>query len=50
MQGIESRDGKIIAIATEGDFGIADEVIYTPASLDYLQPIPAVVTLQLLAY
>ena len=53
MQEIKSRNGRIIAIATEGDFdiaGIADEVIYTPATLDFLQPIPAVVALQLLAY
>ena len=53
MQEIKSRNGKIIAIATEGDFDIADiadEVIYTPATLDFLQPIPAVVALQLLAY
>ncbi|MDE0208162.1 MAG: SIS domain-containing protein, partial [Candidatus Tectomicrobia bacterium] len=53
MQEIKSRNGRIIAIATEGDFdiaGIADEVIYTPATLDFLQPIPAVVALQLFAY
>ena len=50
MQDIKSRNGRIIAVATERDFDIADEVIYTPATLDFLQPIPAVVALQLLAY
>ena len=29
---------------------VADDVIYTPATLDFLQPIPAVVALQLFAY
>ena len=53
MQEIKSRNGRIIAIATEGDDeigNIADDVIYTPATLDFLQPIPAVVALQLFAY
>jgi glucosamine--fructose-6-phosphate aminotransferase (isomerizing) len=53
MQEIKSRQGRILAIATEGDTevaAIADEVIYTPANLDFLQPIPAVVVLQLFAY
>ena len=53
MQEIKSRNGRIIAIATEGDYeigDIADDVIYTPATLDFLQPIPAVVALQLFAY
>ena len=53
MQEIKSRNGRIIAIATEGDDDIgdiADDVIYTPATLDFLQPIPAIVALQLFAY
>jgi glucosamine--fructose-6-phosphate aminotransferase (isomerizing) len=53
MQEIKTRGGKVIAIATEGDeeiADIADEVIYTPPNLDFLQPIPAVVALQLFAY
>ena len=53
MQEIKSRNGRIVAIATEGDDeigDIADDVIYTPATLDFLQPIPAVVALQLFAY
>jgi len=53
MQEIKSRSGKMIAIATAGDEEIAevtDDVIYTPPNLDFLQPIPAVVALQLFAY
>ncbi len=53
MQEIKSRNGNIIAIATEGDDDIAtiaDEVIYTPPNLDFLQAIPAAVVLQLFAY
>jgi glucosamine--fructose-6-phosphate aminotransferase (isomerizing) len=53
MQEIKSRNGKIIAIATEGNEDItmhADDVIYTPPNLDFLQPIPAAVALQLFAY
>lgn len=53
IQEIKSRNGKIIAVATAGDNDIAtlaDAVIYTPANLDFLQPIPAAVVLQLFAY
>jgi glucosamine--fructose-6-phosphate aminotransferase (isomerizing) len=53
MQEIKSRNGKMIAIATEGDeeiAEIADDIIYTPSNLDFLQPIPAIVALQLFAY
>lgn len=53
MQEIKSRGGQIIAIATEGSEEIndtADDVIYTPQNLDFLQPILAVVVLQLFAY
>ncbi len=53
MQELKSRNGRILAIATEGDHEIAtlaDEVIYTPPNLDFLQPIPASVVLQLFAY
>jgi glucosamine--fructose-6-phosphate aminotransferase (isomerizing) len=53
MQEIKSRNGRIVAIATEGDEEIthvADDIIYTPATLDFLQPIPAAVALQLFAY
>ena len=50
---IKSRQGPVIAIATEGDGKIkeiADDVIYVPATLDYLAPILTVVACQLLAY
>ncbi len=53
MQEIKSRKGPLIAIATEGDTeitSITNDVIYTPPNLDFLQPIPAVVALQLFAY
>src|SRR5215510_12286177 len=53
MQEIKSRGGKMIALTTEGNeelTEVADDIIYTPANLDFLQPIPAVVALQLFAY
>ena len=53
IQEIKSRSGKVIAIATERDDDIgelADDVVYTPRNLDFLQPIVASVVLQLFAY
>jgi glucosamine--fructose-6-phosphate aminotransferase (isomerizing) len=53
MQEIKARNGKILAIATEGDREIskhADEVIYIPKTLEMLTPLLAVIPLQLLAY
>jgi glucosamine--fructose-6-phosphate aminotransferase (isomerizing) len=53
MQEIKSRRGPLLAIVTEGDkeaTALADNVIYTPPNLDFLQPIPAAVVLQLFAY
>jgi glucosamine--fructose-6-phosphate aminotransferase (isomerizing) len=53
MQEIKSRRGPLVAIVTEGDTEVAalvDDVIYTPPNIDFLQPIPAVVALQLFAY
>jgi glutamine---fructose-6-phosphate transaminase (isomerizing) len=50
---IRARKGPIIALATEGDKTIkkvADDVIYLPKTLDLLNPILAVVPLQLFAY
>ncbi|RLC31713.1 MAG: glutamine--fructose-6-phosphate transaminase (isomerizing) [Deltaproteobacteria bacterium] len=50
---IKSRKGPVIAIATQGDEKVrdmVDEVIEIPPSLDYLNPILAVVPCQLLAY
>ena len=53
LEQVRTRDGKVIAIATEGDAEIADkadEVIFIPDLGDYLTAILAVVPLQLLAY
>jgi glucosamine--fructose-6-phosphate aminotransferase (isomerizing) len=53
IQEIKSRKGPVIAITTEGnkELGeIADEIIETPATLDFLNPILAVIPCQLLAY
>jgi glucosamine--fructose-6-phosphate aminotransferase (isomerizing) len=50
---IRARKGPIIAVATEGDAQIANvaaDVIYLPQTLECLNPILAVVPLQLLAY
>ena len=53
IQEIKSRRGPVIAIATEGDNKIkemVDDLIEIPPTLDYLNPILAVVPCQLLAY
>jgi glucosamine--fructose-6-phosphate aminotransferase (isomerizing) len=53
LEQVRSRDGQVIAIATEGDqeiAGQADEVIYIPHLGEFLTSILAVVPLQLLAY
>ncbi len=50
---VKARQGKILAIATRGDNdigGVADEVVLIPDVAIELQPILAVVPLQLLAY
>lgn len=53
MNEIKSRNGSIIAIATEGDSDIKDltnDVIYIPETLDVLYPILTVIPCQLMAY
>ncbi|HST21998.1 MAG TPA: glutamine--fructose-6-phosphate transaminase (isomerizing) [Blastocatellia bacterium] len=53
MVEVKSRDGKVIAIVTEGDTvarEIADHVIEIPQATDLISPILSVVPLQLLAY
>jgi glucosamine--fructose-6-phosphate aminotransferase (isomerizing) len=57
LEEIKARGGPVIAIACEGDEETArhiqtraDEVIFVPEVPDYLQPLVAVVPLQLLAY
>ena len=53
IQEIKSRRGPVIAIASEGDERIkelVDDVIEIPQTLDFLNPILAVIPCQLLAY
>ncbi len=53
VQEIKARGGPVIAVVEEGDYQVAelaDDVIEIPAVADFLQPIVAVVPLQLLAY
>jgi glucosamine--fructose-6-phosphate aminotransferase (isomerizing) len=50
---VRARGGKIIVVATEGDQNIAqyaDHLITIPDAVEFLQPMLAVVPLQLLAY
>jgi len=53
LEEVKARGGPVIAVACEGDEDVAaraDEVIYVPEVPEYLQPLVAVVPLQLLAY
>ncbi len=53
LEEIKARGGPVIAVACEGDEEVAaraDDVIFVPRVPDYLQPLIAVVPLQLLAY
>jgi glucosamine--fructose-6-phosphate aminotransferase (isomerizing) len=53
LEEVKARRGPVIAIATEGDHEVAakaDDVVFVPDVPDYLQPLVAVVPLQLLAY
>ena len=53
LEEIKARGGPVLAIATEGDEEVvtrADEVLYVPEVPEYLQPLVAVVPLQLFAY
>ena len=53
MQEIRARRGRVVAVATEGDdtlAGIADDVMYVPATDPILAPMLSVIPLQLLAY
>ena len=53
MQEVKSRNGRILAIVTEGDEqvkAIADKVIEIPRTLNVLVPLLSVVPLQVLAY
>jgi glucosamine--fructose-6-phosphate aminotransferase (isomerizing) len=53
LEEVKARRGPLIAIATEGDGQVAakaDDVIHVPDVPDFLQPLVAVIPLQLLAY
>jgi glucosamine--fructose-6-phosphate aminotransferase (isomerizing) len=53
IQEVKAREGKVVAIITEGDDEVpkaADHVIEIPQALDLLSPILEIVPLQLLAY
>ncbi len=53
MQEVRARNGVILAIATEGDTGIAahaDKVVYVPPCPEPLSPLLTTIPLQLLAY
>jgi glucosamine--fructose-6-phosphate aminotransferase (isomerizing) len=53
IEEIKARNGKVIAIATEGDDKIkelVDDVVYIPSTIEELNPILAVIQLHLFAY
>ena len=53
IEEVKARDGKVIAIATEGDEDIAaraDHVIHVPPAPELLSPLVSVIPLQLFAY
>jgi glutamine---fructose-6-phosphate transaminase (isomerizing) len=53
MVEVKSRDGKVIAVVTEGDSEVrqvADHIIEIPRASDLISPILSIVPLQLLAY
>jgi len=53
LEEVRARDGRVIAVATDGDEAIkdhAEEVLYIPEVEPLLSPILAVIPLQLLAY
>ncbi|HEY1526590.1 MAG TPA: glutamine--fructose-6-phosphate transaminase (isomerizing) [Candidatus Angelobacter sp.] len=53
LREVKARDGRVIAVATEGDEAIrecADHVLYVPCAAELLAPMLEIVPLQLLAY
>jgi len=53
IEEVRARNGKVIAIATEGDTEIAEKanhVIYIPETFRLFSPLLSVIPLQLLAY
>ena len=53
LQEVRARGAQVIAVATEGDEEVgevAEDVLYVPRTHPLLQPVVAVIPLQLLAY
>jgi glucosamine--fructose-6-phosphate aminotransferase (isomerizing) len=53
VEEVKARGGRVIAILTEGDIGLArlaDHRVEIPETLDLLTPVLSVLPLQLLAY
>jgi glucosamine--fructose-6-phosphate aminotransferase (isomerizing) len=53
IEEIRARDGKVIAVATEGNktiANLADDVIYIPETLEATQPILTAIVMQLFSY
>jgi len=53
VEEVKARGGRVIAVVTEGDTGLAklaDQKIEVPETLDFLTPVLTVLPLQLLAY
>jgi len=53
VQEVRARDGRVIAIATDGDQEakkLAEQVLYVPPVPDLMTPLITVLPLQLLAY
>src|SRR5574341_1703131 len=53
VEEVKARGGRVIAVVTEGDTGVAklaDQTIEIPETLDLLTPVVTVLPLQLLAY
>ena len=53
MQEVQSRNGRIFAVVTEGDEDvkkISDQVVEVPNTLNCLVPLLSVIPMQMLAY
>jgi len=50
IEEIKARHGRVIALATEGDDLLADDVLFIPKTLEMLSPILSVIPFQLFAY
>jgi glucosamine--fructose-6-phosphate aminotransferase (isomerizing) len=53
IQEVKARNGRVIAVVSEGDNAICDMVDYCipiPSTINFLQPIISIIPLQLLAY